>query len=111
VGARHKRAALIHSGPLSSRIVMDPLSPAVEGLECDGVSVSPNTRDGYVCACLKVTHADLLAALACHEVRTVKDLCRYTGAGDGCMACHPRLRCYVEVAADAGSPVDEGRSL
>jgi len=71
-------------------------------LECNGLYVSLNTRHGYVCACLKVTHADLLAAMARDDVRTLNDLCRYTGAGDGCMACHPRLRCYVEIAADAG---------
>jgi bacterioferritin-associated ferredoxin len=74
-------------------------------LKCDGMSSSAKTGAGYVCACLKVTHADLLAVVARHEVRTLKDLCRYTGAGDGCMACHRRLRGYLDVAADGNQPI------
>lgn len=77
--------------------------PGVKGMECDGSSVSLNTSDGYVCACLNVTHADLLAAMARHDVRTLEDLCRYTGAGDGCMACRPRLPRYLNAAAHADS--------
>lgn len=72
-------------------------------MECDVLSVSLNMSDGYVCACIKVTHADLLSAMARHDVRTLKDLCRYTGAGDGCMACRPRLRRYVNAAIQADS--------
>jgi bacterioferritin-associated ferredoxin len=70
-------------------------------MEREGATTSLNSTDNYVCACLKVTHADLLAAVTRHEVRTFKDLCRYTGAGDGCMACHRRLRSYVGVEAHA----------
>jgi bacterioferritin-associated ferredoxin len=50
----------------------------------------------YVCRCLRVTEQVLAAALAAHDIRTLKDLKRHTGAGDGCMACHRRLKGYLE---------------
>jgi bacterioferritin-associated ferredoxin len=56
-------------------------------------------RPGYACPCMKVTHAEVAEALACPSVRTLNDLRCRTGAGDGCMACHRRLRCYLEHAA------------
>jgi bacterioferritin-associated ferredoxin len=71
-------------------------------MECHGSIESLNITDSYICSCIKVTHADLLAAVARHEIRTLKDLCRYTGAGDACMACHRRLRRYVGVGRPRG---------
>jgi bacterioferritin-associated ferredoxin len=64
-------------------------------MECDGLSVPAGRRDAYVCVCMRITHADLLHAVAGDEVRTLADLRQQTGAGDGCMACHRRLRCYL----------------
>jgi NAD(P)H-nitrite reductase large subunit len=52
----------------------------------------------YVCECLKVTEADVLAAICKHEIEDVKDIIRYTQAGDGCTACHPALRKLCEKA-------------
>jgi bacterioferritin-associated ferredoxin len=72
-------------------------------MESHGATGSLSITENYICACIKVTHADLVAALARHEVRTLKDLCRYTGAGDACMACHRRLRSYVGVEAQASA--------
>jgi bacterioferritin-associated ferredoxin len=45
-----------------------------------------------VCHCLQVTEETILHALAVFELRTLKDVRQHTGAGDGCTACHRRLR-------------------
>jgi bacterioferritin-associated ferredoxin len=49
-----------------------------------------------VCRCLQVTEQVLVEAITTGTVRTVKDICRHTGAGDGCTACHATLREYLE---------------
>jgi bacterioferritin-associated ferredoxin len=59
-------------------------------------------QNQYVCACLKLTHADLVRATAEGQFKTLKDLRERTGAGDGCMACHHRLSCYMAAAPAAG---------
>ena len=48
-----------------------------------------------VCHCLQVTEDMLLHALDTFDLNSVKDICRHTGAGDGCTACHGRLRQYL----------------
>jgi bacterioferritin-associated ferredoxin len=49
-----------------------------------------------VCVCLDVTEAALVEALTGREIKTLKDIRRLTGAGDGCNACHRRLKAYLE---------------
>ena len=49
-----------------------------------------------VCRCLRVTETELIEALTTREIRTVKEIRRHTGAGDGCTACHSLLRQYLE---------------
>ena len=49
-----------------------------------------------VCHCLQVTEDVLLHALDTMNLVSVKDICRHTGAGDGCTACHRRLRKYLD---------------
>ena len=49
-----------------------------------------------VCHCLQVTEDVLLRALDTMNLVSVKDICRHTGAGDGCTACHRRLRKYLD---------------
>ena len=56
-----------------------------------------------VCHCLQVTESTLVDALTTLEIRTVKDLRRHTGAGDGCTACHSRLREYLAERAYSSS--------
>ena len=51
--------------------------------------------DRLVCHCLGVDESTILATLMAHDAPSVKDLCRLTGAGDGCTACHRRLAEYV----------------
>ncbi|WP_165227780.1 (2Fe-2S)-binding protein [Aquisphaera insulae] len=53
-----------------------------------------------VCNCLQVTAAELMDAFASREIRTIKDIKRATGAGDGCMVCHRLLRKYLEQYSD-----------
>jgi NAD(P)H-nitrite reductase large subunit len=45
-----------------------------------------------ICHCLQVTEDALVDAIVTLGLRTVKDLREHTGAGDGCTACHVRLR-------------------
>lgn len=59
----------------------------------------------FVCHCLQVTEAQVMAAIAATNVTTLADVRRETGAGDGCTACHPRLRrCLERCTAGSHSP-------
>jgi NifU-like protein len=49
-----------------------------------------------VCHCLQVTEEVLLDAVRTFELRTVKDVRQHTGAGDGCTACHRKIRQFLE---------------
>lgn len=53
---------------------------------------------GYVCDCLEVTECALLETLTSRKIRTLRDLRRTMGAGDGCTACHDLLRQYLQAA-------------
>jgi bacterioferritin-associated ferredoxin len=52
----------------------------------------------FVCHCLQVTEEAVLQAIATFDITTIKELRHYTGAGDGCTACHRRLQKYLEPA-------------
>ena len=59
-----------------------------------------------VCRCLRVTEDVLVEALTTCEIRSVQDIQRHTGAGDGCTACHRLLRRYLEGSAQSSlSPI------
>ena len=65
----------------------------------------PNAEaSGFVCACLRITEQDLLGTLSHPEVRTLRDLRRTIGAGDGCTACHPVLQRYLDTGAQRSCP-------
>ena len=49
-----------------------------------------------VCRCLQVTEDALLAALDAGGITTLRDIRQCTGAGDGCTACHRKLKSYLE---------------
>jgi bacterioferritin-associated ferredoxin len=49
-----------------------------------------------VCRCLHVTAIELIDVMTTQDIRSLKDLRRHTGAGDGCTACHHQLRKYLE---------------
>ncbi len=44
-----------------------------------------------VCPCLNVTEETVIRAAADLGLRTVQEVRRHTGAGDGCTVCHRRL--------------------
>jgi len=57
--------------------------------------------DRVICRCLNVTEASILEAIASCPIRTLKDLCRFTQAGEGCMSCRRELAHYVDLARGA----------
>lgn len=56
--------------------------------------VSPDP-EAVVCHCLQVTHGAVAEAVATWDLDSLREICRYTGAGDGCTACHARLKQYL----------------
>jgi NAD(P)H-nitrite reductase large subunit len=62
----------------------------------DPASIAPHE---IVCSCLRVTAGELAEAMACEDIRSLKDVRRHTGAGGGCMVCHRLLRKYIEQQA------------
>ncbi len=49
-----------------------------------------------VCRCLQVTETALVDAILTLELRSVREVRRCTGAGDGCMACHRKIQGYLD---------------
>ena len=70
----------------------------VESLTTATPSRPAPRASGYVCDCLEVTECALLETLSKSHIRTLRDLRRTIGAGDGCTACHDLLRQYLEAA-------------
>ena len=66
---------------------------------------------GFVCSCLHMTESDLLAKLDGTNIRTIRDLRRLTGAGDGCTACHQTLKGLLKAREGAAgtSPPNKAR--
>jgi bacterioferritin-associated ferredoxin len=62
--------------------------------------------DAIVCHCLQVRESELIEVLAVREAGNLRDIRRAIGAGDGCTACHARLREYIRrYASPAASPI------
>lgn len=59
--------------------------------------------DQVVCRCLQVTEEQIVVAITTLEIRSLRDLRRQTGAGDGCTACHRKLKSLVAEHAPFGS--------
>lgn len=58
--------------------------------------MTPHKKPRIICRCLHVDEEEILAAFAKRHVRSLKDIIRYTSAGDGCTACHPDLLEYLQ---------------
>ncbi|MFN8855047.1 MAG: (2Fe-2S)-binding protein [Planctomycetaceae bacterium] len=58
-------------------------------------------HDEIVCRCLKVRLSTIATAIDVCGAATIRDLKCSTGAGDGCMACHARLRLMLQSRATA----------
>lgn len=64
-----------------------------KGADCGGCQMLGGPM---VCHCLRVTETDLVTAITTLEIRTVSDVRRLTGAGDGCTACHRKIQSYID---------------
>jgi bacterioferritin-associated ferredoxin len=55
-----------------------------------------------VCHCLEVSESTVADAIAICGLTSVREVCRETGAGSGCTACHARLK---ELLRNSNQPV------
>ncbi|MBI3866431.1 MAG: (2Fe-2S)-binding protein [Planctomycetia bacterium] len=55
-----------------------------------------------ICHCLDISEGTVADAIAICGLTTLKEICRETGAGGGCTACHARLR---ELLRKSNQPV------
>jgi NAD(P)H-nitrite reductase large subunit len=53
-------------------------------------------KDRIVCECLKVTEGKICSVIRQGKACTVRQVTACTGAGDGCMACHPALEQLID---------------
>jgi NAD(P)H-nitrite reductase large subunit len=60
-----------------------------------------DAHDEIVCRCLKVRLSTIATAIDVCGAATIRDLKCSTGAGDGCMACHARLRQLLQTRTTA----------
>jgi bacterioferritin-associated ferredoxin len=63
---------------------------------CHSPSACQSCPGRVVCHCLQVTEEMLIETLSVLPIRTLRELRQATGAGEGCTACHHRLRNILE---------------
>lgn len=73
--------------------------------ECSSYSCS-DRQGQIVCHCLQVSEDRVVEAITALSLTSLREICRYTGAGEGCTACHCRLKEYLELHSYASSPPD-----
>jgi bacterioferritin-associated ferredoxin len=56
-----------------------------------------------VCRCLGVTEEVVVSAVTTLGLRTVKEVRRHTGAGEGCNACHRKIQLYLDTYSSSPS--------
>lgn len=66
----------------------------MQGSQLPGTA-EPSGSRRLVCRCLRVMESEVVEAIATFGLRTVDDVCRHTGAGDGCTACRRHLSKYL----------------
>jgi bacterioferritin-associated ferredoxin len=49
-----------------------------------------------VCRCLQINEEQLVRMITALDLRTVRDLRKLTGVGDGCTCCHQELQQYLQ---------------
>ena len=62
-----------------------------------------NCTERFACHCLGVTTDEVVQAVTTLGLRTLDELRQQTGAGDGCTACHRRLRLLIRSHAQSSS--------
>lgn len=84
--------------------------PQVTDASCSDPCPGPcgGCPDRVVCRCLKVTEGAIVDAVVGLGLRTVKEVRRATGAGDGCTCCHRQIRGLIEAHAPAAGAVVAG---
>lgn len=70
------------------------------GAECGGC---PVPGGGVICHCLQITEDQLVSAVTDFELRTILDVRRFTGAGEGCTACHRKIQLYLDSYSPSSS--------
>ena len=56
------------------------------------MAVGLQTTDVLVCHCFEVTESEIRRVIDTVDSQSVEDVRRHTAAGDGCTACHCRIR-------------------
>src|SRR5262245_57612039 len=69
-----------------TRRSVSAMKPACSLSPCSGCP------DRIVCRCFGVKESTIGQAIATPGLRTVKEICKHTEAGDGCTCCHADLR-------------------
>ena len=65
-------------------------------MNCDFSRDCSGCPGKVVCRCLQVTEDALVHAITAHDLQTLKEVLRHTGAGDGCTCCHNEIRQYLQ---------------
>jgi bacterioferritin-associated ferredoxin len=88
----NKHAQSSHRLRSRTMSLADSLNPPLtEGLDA---------HDEIVCRCLKVRLSTIATAIDVCGAATIRDLKCSTGAGDGCMSCHIRLRQLLQTRVE-----------
>jgi bacterioferritin-associated ferredoxin len=74
----------------ASAVGVTPMNQPCTPEACDDCS------DKVVCRCLQVTEAQVVRMITRLELRTVRDVRKMTGAGEGCTCCHAKIQEYIE---------------
>jgi bacterioferritin-associated ferredoxin len=75
-----------------------PAGTARDGIppmDC-GFSSCTDCSAKVLCHCLQVTETAVVDAISALDLRTLRDVRRHTGAGEGCTCCHERIRIVLE---------------
>gem|GEM_PF-704835 len=83
-----------------SQLRMYGMHRCPRGAECGGC---PAPGGGVICHCLQITEDQLVSAVTDFELRTILDVRRFTGAGEGCTACHRKIQLYLDSYSPSSS--------
>jgi bacterioferritin-associated ferredoxin len=62
-----------------------------------------------VCHCLGVTEDEVVSAVTAHELRSVREVRRLTGAGTGCNCCHSRIQLLLQTYSSSSAEICSAR--
>jgi NAD(P)H-nitrite reductase large subunit len=81
--------------------------PQIEDRVCPDPCAGPcaGCPDRIVCRCLKVAEGAIVDAVVSLGLRTIKEVCSATGAGEGCTCCHRQIRALLDQHAPVLAPV------